>query len=173
MVQASVLVGLVGAAFAGVTGYFWPQIMSCAREHLVPWIDRNVPDLATAVRLAFYDLEYISDALCRAAGDAWCKLRTVLLSQVATFVELFNGDCALRITSKLRTFDGGAEAVANLVTEHELSWESLPEEVRAAAVSSDIRGLSIDIVQARDQALKGTGVRVPRAAGRPAGGGQS
>jgi hypothetical protein len=43
-----------------------------------------------------------------------------------------------------------------VVTEQELDWEDLPAEVRAAAMSDGITGMSIDIVRARDQLLTET-----------------
>lgn len=153
MVLTLVLVDVVGTGLARVAAYFWPQIMTCAREHLVPWIDRNIPDLAGAVRLAFHDLDEIEAELCRAVRAAWCKLRAVLISQAATFVELFNGDCALRITSNICILEDCDTAPVTVVTEQELDWEGMPEEIRAAAVSNGIRGMSIDIVRARDQLL--------------------
>jgi hypothetical protein len=156
MVLTLVLVGLVGAGLARVAAYFWPQIMTCAREHLLPWIDRNVPDLAESVRLAFHDLDKIGVDLCRAVRAAWRKLRAVLVSQVATFVELFNGDFAIRITSDLRLPQDRDRAPVTVVTEQELDWESLPEEIHAAVMSNGIRGTSIDVVRARDQILTDT-----------------
>jgi hypothetical protein len=156
MVLTLVLVGLVGTGLARVAAYFWPQIMTCAREHLLPWIERNVPDLAESVRLAFHDLDKIAVDLCRAVRAAWRKLRAVLVSQVATFVELFNGDFAIRITSDLRIPQDRDRAPVTVVTEQELDWESLPEEIHAAVMSNGIRGTSIDVVRARDQILTDT-----------------
>lgn len=157
MILTLVLVDVVGAALADAATHFWPQIMTCAREHLVTWIDRNTPDLAEPVRLAFHDLDEIEPELCRAVRAAWRKLRTVLISQTATFVELFNGDCALRITSDVRVLDDRVTVPVTVVTEHELDWEGMPEEIKAAAVSDGIRDMSIDIVGARDQLLAQTG----------------
>jgi hypothetical protein len=72
-------------------------------------------------------------------------------------VELFNGDCALRITSAVRVLDDRDTVPVTVVTEHELDWEGMPGEIRAAAVSDGIRDMSIDIVRARDQLLAQTG----------------
>jgi hypothetical protein len=156
MALTLILAGILGAGLAGIAAYFWPQIMTCAREHLLPWIDRNVPDLAGSVRLAFHDLDKIAAELCRAVRAAWRQLRVVLLSQVATFVELFNGACAIRITSRFRILENRDTAPVTVVTEQELDWEDLPDEVRAAAMSDGITGMSIDIVRARDQLLTET-----------------
>jgi hypothetical protein len=156
MALTLILAGLVGAGLAGVAAYFWPQLMTCAREHLLPWIDRNVPDLARSARLAFHDLDQIAIELCRAVRAAWRSLRVVLLSQVATFAELFDGGCAIRITSEFRVLEDRDQAPVTVVTEQELDWTDLPEEIRAAALAGGMRGMSIDIVRARDQLLTET-----------------
>jgi len=156
MALTLILMGLVGTGLAGVAAYFWPQIMTCAREHLLPWIDRNVPDLAGSARIAFHDLDKIAVELCRAVRAAWRKLRVVLLSQVATFVELFSGGCAIRITSTFCVLEDHDQTPVAVVTEQELDWGDLPEEIRAAARSDGLRDLSIDIVRARDQLLTET-----------------
>jgi hypothetical protein len=156
MILTLVLSGLVGSALAGVAAYYWPQIMSWAREHVLPWIDRNIPELAESVRLAFQDLDNVAVGLRRTVRAAWLKLRNVLISQVAEFVKLFNGNWAVRITSYLRTLEDGDQPYVKVVTEQGLRWEELPEDVRAAAMSNGINGTKIDIVKARDQLLTET-----------------
>jgi hypothetical protein len=156
MVLPLVLAGLVAAGLVGVAVYFWPQIMSWAREHLLPWVDRNIPEMADSVRLAFQDLDKVAVGLRRAVRTAWRKLRNVLLSQTAEFVGLVNGEWAIRITSYLRNLEEGEKPVVRVVTEQELDWDDLPEEIRASAMSNGISGTSIDIVKVRDQLLSET-----------------
>jgi hypothetical protein len=151
-----VLTGLVGAGLAGVAVYFWPRIMSWAREHLLPWIDRNVPELADAVRLAFQDLDKVAVGLRRTVRAAWRRVRSVLLSQAAEFVSLWNGAWAVRITSYLRDLEASDKPVARVVTEQEVDWEDLPADIRAEAMANGINGTTIDIVRARDQLLAET-----------------
>jgi hypothetical protein len=151
-----ILASLIGAALAAVAVYFWPQIMSWAREHLLPWVDRNMPELAEAVRLAFQDLDKIAVELRRAVRTAWHKLRTVLLSETATFVEKANREWAVQITSYLRNLDERDKPVVRVVTEQYLDWEDLPPEIRAQAMSNGLAGRSIDIVKARDELLAET-----------------
>jgi hypothetical protein len=151
-----VLTALVGAALVGVAVYYWPQIMSWAREHVLPWIDRNIPELADSVRLAFQDLDNVAVSLRRAVRSAWHRLRNVLISQTAEFVELFNSAWAVRITSYLRTLEDGDKPYVKVVTEQGLRWEELPEDVRKAAMANGINGTKIDIVQARDKLLSET-----------------
>jgi len=151
-----VLAGLVGGALAGVAVYYWPQIMSWAREHVLPWIDRNTPDLAAPVRLAFADLDIVAVGLRRAVRHAWRKLRAVLVSQTAEFVGPLDGQWAVRLTSCLRPLEEGGRPCVTMVTEQALAWEELPADVRAAAMSNGVGGMTIDIVRARDQLLSET-----------------
>jgi hypothetical protein len=151
-----VLTGLVGASLAGVAVYFWPRIMSWAREHLLPWIDGNAPELAGAVRLAFQDLDKVAAGLRRSVRAAWRRVRSVLLSETAEFVSLWNGAWSIRITSYLRNLEAADKPVVRLVTEQALDWEDLPAEVRAEAMANGANGMSIDIVRARDQLLAET-----------------
>jgi hypothetical protein len=153
---APILVGLVGNSLAAVAVFFWPQIMTWAREHLLPWVDRNVPELARSVRLAFQDLDKIAVELRRAVRTAWRKLRGVLLSETATFVAVANGEWAVRITSYLRNVEQADQPVVKVVTDQQLNWEDLPAEVRAAAMSDGLLGKSIDILKARDLLLTET-----------------
>jgi hypothetical protein len=152
----AILTALAGAALGAVAVYFWPQIMSWAREHVLPWVDRNFPDLAESVRLAFQDLDPAAVALRRAVRAAWRRLREVLVSQTAEFVVLLNGEWAVRITSCLRALEEGGEPLVTVVTEQGLRWEELPADVRAAAMSNGVIGATIDIAKARDQLLSPT-----------------
>jgi hypothetical protein len=152
----AILTALVGAALGAVVVYFWPQIMSWAREHVLPGVDRNFPELAESVRLAFQDLDPAAVALRRAVRAAWRRLREVLVSQTAEFVVLLNGEWAVRITSCLRALTEGGDPLVTVVTEQGLRWEELPADVRAAAMSNGIIGATIDIVKARDQLLSQT-----------------
>lgn len=153
----AILTALVGTALGAVVAYFWPQIMSWAREHVLPWVDRNFPELAESVRLAFQDLDPAAVALRRAVRAAWRKLRAVLVSQTAEFVALFNSsEWAVRITSYLRALEEGDQPFVKVVTEQGLRWDELPADVRAAATSNGISGATIDIVKARDQLLSQT-----------------
>jgi hypothetical protein len=147
-----ILTGLVGA-LATVVAYFWPQLMTWAREHLLPWVDEHTPNLAAAVRLAFHDLDKIGVGWGRAVRTAWRKLRKVLVRETATFVHVPNGDWVVRITSSVCDLVGDDKPIVTIVTEHCLDWQDLPDEVRALALASGLDGTSIDILRARDQLL--------------------
>ena len=150
MALTPVLTDLVGAGLAGVAVWFWPQIMSVAREQLVPWVDRHIPELADSVRLAFSDLEKVAAGLRRAARSAWGRLRHVLVSQTAEFVGPVDGEWVIRVTSCLRHL----EQTVQVVTEQVLDRADLPDEVRAATMSNGLGGTFIDIVKARDRLLE-------------------
>ena len=75
MLLAAILVVMVGATLLGIAVYFWPQIMTWAREHMLPWVDRYIPELADSVRMAFQELDTLAVRLRRAVRDAWRKLQ--------------------------------------------------------------------------------------------------
>lgn len=146
--------GLVPDGLVGVVGYFWPQVMSWAREHILPWIERNIPDLANSVRLAFQDLDKVADDLLRAVRVAWRRLRTVLVSQTAQFIGATSDTWVIRFMACLRAPWHG-EYVVYVAGEQELDWVGQPEEIRAAAIANGLNGTWIDIVRARDRLLAG------------------
>ena len=148
--------GLVTDGLVGVVGYFWPQTMSWAREHILPWIERNIPGLANSVRLAFQDLDKVADDLRRTVQAAWHSLRTALVSQTAQFVGLANGAWVIRFISCMRSLERSGRHFEYIVSEQELDWGSQPEEVRAAALANGLNSACIDIVRARDRLLAET-----------------
>jgi hypothetical protein len=147
-----ILTGLTGA-LATVVAYFWPQLMTWTREHLLPWVDKYAPDLAPAVRLAFHDLDKIGVGWRRVVRTAWQNLRNVLISQSATFIREANGEWAVQITSSVRDLAEADRPAISIVTEQRLAWEQLPDEVRAHALADGLDGSSIDIAHARDLLL--------------------
>ncbi|RKS74313.1 hypothetical protein BZB76_2824 [Actinomadura pelletieri DSM 43383] len=150
---ALILAPLVGVAVAAVAVYFWPAIMGWTREHLLPWVDRNIPELADAVRLAFQNLDGIAVDLRRMVRSAWRRLRKVLLHETARFVELADTGWAVQITSYLRTLEEGEKPVVRVVTEQKLAWDELPEEIRAQALSDGLHDSAFDVTKTRDQLL--------------------
>jgi hypothetical protein len=149
----AILIRLAGVAVAAVAVYYWPQIMSWTREHLLPWVDENVPMLARAVRLAFQDLDQVAVELRRAVRSAWRSLRSILISQTATFVELPAGEWIVQITSFVRPAAAGEQSVVTIVTEQRLDWGDLPPDIRGRAMSHGLNGTTIDILAAREQML--------------------
>lgn len=147
-----ILTGLIGT-LATVVAYFWPQLMTWTREHLLPWVDKYAPDLAPAVRLAFHDLDKIGVGWRHLVRTAWRNLRNVLVSQTATFVHSPNGDWTVQIASSVRNLTEEDKPAVTIATEQRLAWEQVPDEVRAHALSNGLDGTSIDILRARDQLL--------------------
>jgi hypothetical protein len=147
-----ILTGLTGT-LASVVAYFWPQLMTWTREHLLPWVDKYVPDLARAVRLAFHDLDEIGVGWRRVVRTAWQNLRNVLISQSATFVQAPNGEWVVQITSSLRNLAEADKPALTIATEQRLIWEQLPDEVQAHALEDGLDGTCIDILHARDLLL--------------------
>ena len=147
-----ILTGLIGT-LATVVVYLWPQLMTWTREHLLPWVDKYAPTLAPAVRLAFHDLDVVGAGWRNAVRTAWQNLRDVLIGQTATFVHTPNGDWAVQISSSVRLPPEEDHPIVTITTEQLLTWENLPDEVRADALPNGLRGTSVDILRARDQLL--------------------
>jgi hypothetical protein len=145
----------LGARLAGLVNCFWPQIMASAREHLVPWVDRNAPELATPARLAFLDLGVVADDLQHAVRGAWWRLRDLLVGQSAQLVVSGNGDWAVRVTSRLRCPAADGVGIIELTTEERLRLGAITGEIPAGQLEA-CRGASIDIVRIRDHLLSDT-----------------
>jgi hypothetical protein len=148
----AMLTDQMGTGPARIAICLWPQIMASAREHLIPWIDQNAPELAAPTRLAFQDLDIVADELRHAVRDAWRRLRVVLIGQTAQFVTADNGEWAIRIISRLRNPVPEGTPVIELITEERLRRESLPEEISAIGLDG-FPSSPIDIVQIRDDLL--------------------
>jgi hypothetical protein len=148
----AMLADQLGAATAGVAVSLWPQIMALAREHLIPWIDQNVPELAGPARLAFHDLDIVADELRRAVRGSWRRLRVVLIGQTVQFGTASDGEWVILITSRLRGRAAADAPVVVLTTVERLSLEWLPEEVRATGLNQ-FRSAAIDVAQIRDDLL--------------------
>jgi hypothetical protein len=153
MLLTLVLGGLLVGGLVGVVLYFWPQIMGWARETVLPWVDRNFPEIADSVRLAFQDLDQVAVRLRRAVRTAWQRLRQTLFGQTAEFIERHGGRWTVQITSYLRNKAGGDKPVIRLVTEQLVDWDELPEDIRRQAIMTGASGMSVDIVTARDRLL--------------------
>jgi len=147
-----ILTGLTGA-LAAVVAYFWPQLMTWTREHLLPWVDRYAPDLAPAVRLAFHDLDKVGVGWRRTVRAAWQNLRNVLISQSATFIREPNGDWEVQIISTVRSLSAEDNPAITIVTAQHIAWEYLPDEIREHALSNGLDGTCINILYARDMLL--------------------
>jgi hypothetical protein len=148
----ALLADQLGTASAGVAVSLWPQIMALAREHLIPWIDQNVPELAGPARLAFHDLDIVADELRRVVRGSWRRLRVVLIGQTVQFGMASDGEWVIRITSRLRGPTAGDTPVVVLTTEERLCLEWLPEGVSVAGLNQ-FRSAAIDIAQVRDDLL--------------------
>jgi hypothetical protein len=148
----AMLVDQLGTGPTRIALRLWPQIMASAREHLIPWIDQNAPELAGPTRLAFQDLDIVADELRHAVRSAWRRLRVVLVGQTVELVTAGDGEWAIWVTSRLCNPAPDGAPVIELKTKERLRRESLPEEICAEG-RPRFRSASIDIVQIRDDLL--------------------
>ncbi|WP_432932391.1 hypothetical protein ACQPZZ_14625 [Microbispora sp. CA-135349] len=154
-----VLVPLVGGAVAGALLHFWPRISLWAHNHLLPWVDRNLPMFAHDIRLVFGEAERLASAARAVIKDAWQRIRSFLLSQVVEFLRVPGSDkWIVRITSYLKQPEGGDKRFVRRISESEeaLSWEDLPPHVRSHLLREGVDDVLVDMVDVHDRLLTET-----------------
>ena len=151
----SVVMGVLAAALlvaGGAAVILWRHILDWSLDHLLPWIEANVPWLAGPTREALIQVD-------RAVGRirlAWQQLRGHLLRSTAEFLRQSNLLWIVRITSWLVPATERTSATPSAVkhvTEREVDWQYLPEEVRAEWMRRGQSTVTLDITRIRDQEL--------------------
>ncbi len=151
---AYAVAGLVAAVMVGVVVAYWPKIMAWARDSLLPWADEHLPEFSGVIRQAFQDFDNAAVEVRQAIRSAWRRLRNVLLKETAEFVRLFNDRWAVEITSWLANRQNAEKPVVRVITQQTLSWDELPQDIRAQLIREDVAGESLDVVAARDKLVE-------------------
>ncbi|MEU7882982.1 hypothetical protein [Microbispora bryophytorum] len=154
-----VLAPLVGGAVAGALLHFWPRISLWAHDHLLPWVDHNLPMFADDIRLVFAEADRLASVARAAVKAAWQRVRAFLLSQVVEFLRVPGGDkWIVRITSYLKQPEGSAKPYMRRISETDepLSWEDLPPHVRKDLLRQGVNDASVDMVDVHDRLLTET-----------------
>lgn len=150
------LAPIVGGAIAGALLYYWPRISLWAHNHLLPWVDANLPMFAQDVRLVFAEAERIASGAREMIKKAWQRIRTFLLSQVVEFLRVPGADkWIVRITSYLKRPEGSEKRFVRRISESEepLSWDELPPHVRAHLLREGRDDISFDMVDVQERLL--------------------
>ena len=137
----------VAGALLGVTVLFWQQICEWYSRHAVPWIRRNLPELASVIHDAFAAIDDAVSAVRRRVRAAWQRVRPYILQATIAFRRVHDGEWVRRIESFLTDEQG---AVCKVTEEQEVHWEDLPDSVRAAALQRR-NAAPVDFVQSRDR----------------------
>ncbi|MFB9180893.1 hypothetical protein ACFFX1_22330 [Dactylosporangium sucinum] len=140
---------VVATALVGVVVAYWPRIMQWSVDSLLPWVDEHLPAFAEDVRLAFQSLDNAIVDIRRAIRSAWRRVRDFLLRETADFIRLFNGRWAVQITSYLRNQAMNGKPIVKIVSQEEIDWDDLPEDVRAQVMRDELA--PVDVTKIRDE----------------------
>lgn len=101
---------------AAIALAFWHAILGWAERSLFPWVERNLPSLATQVRSAFAAVDKVAAAIRRQVKEAWDRLREVLLKQVIHFQRRSSSEWVRKATAwVIRHLESGKPVPVNVV----------------------------------------------------------
>jgi len=146
-----IILGIAGAAIVGL----WHRVLAWAENSLFPWIKRNLPELEVVVRQAFKVIDKVAVNIRRSVKIAWEYLRKWLLKQTVEIERRTDNKWIRRITSwiiKELSPVGDKPRVAKIVTEEEIEWDELPDEVRERWITMG-KIDPADITKLRDKEL--------------------
>ena len=141
-------VGL-GVLAATALAVLWQQVLGWAEASLLPWIDEHLPLLSGPARSAFVALDRVAVAVRVAAKKAWQDLRGYLLKQVVR-IRKKTGIKALVLVEEWLRPRAESETVVHRISEREVEWEDLPEDVREAFLKRTEESIEKDVTSARD-----------------------
>ena len=157
LIEVAIILGLVALVGTAALTIYWTKIVNWARNSLLPWVDKNIPELSDFVKDAFVVLDKVVVAMRAAAKAAWQRLRQTLLQQVAEFEQLTPSTWLLRITSwvKAKLNALGAEpAVMRVQTEQVIPYSELPSKVREELLREGKTTHRVDVTEARDTEME-------------------
>ncbi|HOX46085.1 MAG TPA: hypothetical protein PK668_20955 [Myxococcota bacterium] len=148
------LIVTILAVGLGVASLFWGQILAWCEEHLLPFLDRRMPFLSGIARSALVLLDRAVTTVRRAARAAWQHLRAALLKTVMIIRRTSDARWVQRFTSwAITQLEDGREQPLEVVTEREVAWEDLPNDLREALVRR-CQTVEVDVTAARDAELE-------------------
>ena len=154
MIELAIILGVVAAS--AIVAIYWTKILNWAQKSLMPWVDKNLPELSDAVRTAFVIADKAMSPARAAVKAAWQRVRTYLLKQIAEFEQVSNNSWMLRISSWVRVrLDAmdPAPAVKLIQTEQLISFDELPPEIREQLLRKGETTQRVDVTRAQDNEL--------------------
>lgn len=143
--------------------FFWDKILYWADKTLFPWIEENLPELKHYVRDAFAavhtvvkPIRNLSKALIKLTEikEAWKMLREHLLKVLVQFEQRTANKWVKRITSWVTRKLESKEVVLRRVSEEEIDFDSLPDDVSKEWLKRGKATQDIDVTQLRDRELR-------------------
>ena len=151
-----VLASLVVFIGAATVVALWSQILGWAREALIPWLEQKWPALAKLAEKALIVADRVAVPLLRAAKQAWALLRERLLKVLVTLRES-TGDVWIKTTVTWLLVNLGAgkkDEVWKRTEESKVNWESLPDDIRRAAIERRQKWCETNVTEKQEALLE-------------------
>ncbi len=141
---------VIGIGLLTVAAVFWCDICEWFADHASPWLTKHVPTLAPHLRKAFQFIDNnVGSPTRRLIVKAWKHVRPHVIQAEVAF-EKVGGRWIRRVRSFLQDKLGDDAQIVQRTEETPVSWEDLPESVRAAALERR-KAATVDFVKTRDQ----------------------
>jgi hypothetical protein len=131
--------------------YFWTQILSFVRSHIMPWVHENFPEFAEKAELAFEAIDKKVVQVKRAIKEAWRQLRRKLLKVLMSYEQNTSGWVRNIISWCIKKLED-KEKIIKRTEVVEVNYEDLPDDVRAAWLRGEAQ-TEQDVTAARDEQL--------------------
>ena len=126
---------LVTAAAALLVNHFWEDILEWASTSLADVVGDL---LGPAARDLLFEVLTHMDAVVTAARQGakklWAQIKATVLKASVSIEKLTNSDFVRRMTTYIRKWADGEEKYVRVIQEEQISWEDLPEGVRAQTI---------------------------------------
>jgi hypothetical protein len=157
MLELAIILGLAAIAGTAAVVIYWTKILNWGLNSLLPWVDKNIPELSKFVRDAFVVVDKVAAPLRALVKEKWQRVRQALLQQVAEFEQLTASTWLLRITSwvKVKLNATASESVVKQIqTEQVISYDELPPQVREQLLREGKTSHRIDVTEAHDTEIE-------------------
>jgi hypothetical protein len=157
MLELAIILGLAAIAGTAAVVIYWTKILNWGLNSLLPWVDKNIPELSNFVRDAFVVIDKVATPLRALVKEKWQRVRQALLQQIAEFEQLTPSTWLLRITSwvkvKLNALDP-EPVVKQVQTEQVISYDELPPQIREQLLREGKTKQRIDVTEAHDTEIE-------------------
>ena len=148
-----ILFGVLLSTSVAIT--FWDQVLLFFQSSILPWINKNLPQLSSIASEALRTLDKVAVTVRRAIKNAWQKLRSWLLKSIIKFSKKTSSVWVKEITSFLiKSFENGSPQIVKRVEEESVAWDSLPDDVREQFLRSNRSTHEEDFTAKRDEILQ-------------------
>jgi hypothetical protein len=156
MLEVAMILGLAAIAGTMAVVIYWTKILNWGLTSLLPWMDKNIPELSGFVRETFVRIDKVAAPLRAMVKDKWQRVRQALLQQIAEFEQLTANTWLLRITSwvKVQLNALGEPVVKQVQTEQVISYDELPPQVREQLLRQGKTTHRIDVTEAHDTEIE-------------------